>query len=200
MRTCLRTEHSSQKENSDLQTPETRSRSAVFHRLATLCNANAFIVHVHPLQTNQLLKCNNFLHSKNKKNQREIPTMQRILEIPRMASGEDRKDRKDDDLRYISHLTQHSTKWRTEKMQSSQSCRLAAMPPGKPGCSCALPSTQSCSVPSLAQISCLLETRRAESLTLAQVPRAHDKCQRLFYFHYHHLSAENPAWPRKSSR
>lgn len=85
-------------------------------------------------------------------------------------------------------------------MQSSQSCRLAAVPPGKPGCSCVLPGTQSCSAPSLAQISCLPETRRAEILTLARVPRAHYKCQRHFHFHYHHLSAEKPAWPRKSAR
>lgn len=109
----------------------------VKHYASPFYNANTFIVHIHPLQTNQLLKYNNpFLHSKKPattKTTKEPSPTQKVVEIGRMTCGGNTEDA---NMKYTNHLTQQSTKWRTvtdvEQVKRSTS-RLKPSTPGKPG-------------------------------------------------------------------
>lgn len=127
------------------------------HYVSPFYNANTFIVHIHPLQTKQLLKYNNpFLHSKKtpinphpKTIEQPSPT-QRVLELARMTSGGNTENA---NVRNTNHLTP------VNHLEDSNRCRaVKALHPWK---------TRLGSCPSPAQTSRLLETKGAEVSVLS---------------------------------
>lgn len=182
---------------------ELRCQPVKHYASSPFYNANTFIVHIHPLQTNQLLKYNNpFLHSKKTPNNQNH---QRTL-----ANRESSWNRQNDVWRkhrgcqheVYKHLTQQSTKWRTvtdvEQVKRSTS-RLKPSTPGKLGWG-HFPHQHR------PQVCLRPEVLKSHFTALALVPGAHYKLllehrKSLWSFqHDHHLSKETPARWGEGSR